>query len=61
VGPAGRLALAGGDVDQPQAAIHFLCRIDGINRVRMKTRGRNGERRQDHDNSGNERNAHAYC
>jgi hypothetical protein len=54
------LPLAGGDVDQPQAAIHFLRGINRIDRVRMKAHRGDTERRQDHDDSGNERHAHAY-
>jgi hypothetical protein len=53
------LPLAGGHVDQPEAAIHFLRGIDGVDRVRMKARGGDAERGQDHHNSGNERYSHA--
>jgi hypothetical protein len=47
------LTLRRSDVDEPQAAVHFLGGIDGIDGVAMEARGAAGERGQHEQGAGN--------
>jgi hypothetical protein len=46
-----------GDVDEPQAAIHFLRGVAAVDRVRMEARGAGSERDQHNDNTGDQSHA----